>query len=59
MIYKKGVACNALFEKMENDVKKYDYVIWDFNGTLLSDAQLGVDADKVEVLEMGMEGIEE
>ena len=58
MIYKKGVACNALFEKMENYVKKYDYVIWDFNGTLLDDVMTGIDAVNTLLIERELAPIE-
>lgn len=37
---------------------KYDYVIWDFNGTLLDDVQTGIDSVNALLVEKGLPRIE-
>ncbi len=37
---------------------KYDYVIWDFNGTLLDDVQAGIDSVNTLLVDRGMPTVE-
>lgn len=39
-------------------MKKYDYVIWDFNGTLLDDVMTGINAVNTLLVERGLAPIE-
>lgn len=39
---------------LEETVKKYDYVIWDFNGTLLDDVMTGIESVNVLLTERGL-----
>ena len=39
-------------------MKKYDYIIWDFNGTLLDDVMTGIDAVNTLLVERGLAPIE-